>query len=231
MGVLGIVYMYTSKTSQKSYIGQTMHSLKRRKSSGYSAHFNNAIRKYGWNDFESKILGKYPQDQLNEMESHWISFYDTVNNGYNCTVGGNGSRGYKQSKETIDKKSTRIVQYDLHGNVINRFSSINEAMRLTKIRHIHECVIGKSNYHSSGGFVWKKANEKFEFSKDKYNNSGYKCKIASYTKDGQCVEKYDSINEAGRILGISSSHIVETCKGTRKSAGGFVWKYLQSKGE
>lgn len=231
MGVLGIVYMYTSKTSHKSYIGQTMYSLNRRKSGGYSAHFNNAIRKYGWDDFESKILGRYPPDQLNEMESHFITAYDTVNNGYNCTVGGDGSRGYKQSKETIDKKSTCIVQYDLQGNVINRFSSINEAMRLTKIRHIHECVIGKNNYHSAGGFVWKRENEKFEITKDKYNNSGVKCRVESYTKDGKLVASYNSINEAGRVLGINSSHIVETCKGTRKSAGGFVWKYLQNKGE
>ena len=52
--------------------------------------------------------------------------------------------------------------------------------------------------------------------------------ILQFTKDGTFVKEWPSINEAGRQLGISASHICACLKGYRKSAGGFVWRYASS---
>lgn len=44
-----------------------------------------------------------------------------------------------------------------------------------------------------------------------------------------CVEtgvKYKSISEASRCTGISRGNINNVCIGTRKSAGGYTWKYI-----
>lgn len=49
-----------------------------------------------------------------------------------------------------------------------------------------------------------------------------------YHKDVICVETgelFHGVNEAGRKMGISATHISAACKGKRNVAGGFHWKY------
>ena len=50
--------------------------------------------------------------------------------------------------------------------------------------------------------------------------------ILQLTKDGELVKEWPSTREAYRQLGIQ--HICQCCKGRRKSAGGFVWRYASS---
>ena len=49
--------------------------------------------------------------------------------------------------------------------------------------------------------------------------------ILQFTKDGEFIKAWPSLNEAGCQLGISTSHICACLKGRYKSAGGFVWRY------
>ena len=44
-------------------------------------------------------------------------------------------------------------------------------------------------------------------------------------KNGAEVTEFPGISEATRITGISSGNICSCCKGIRKTAGGFGWKY------
>ena len=53
--------------------------------------------------------------------------------------------------------------------------------------------------------------------------------IFQYSKDGVFIKKWTSSIEASKVLGIAQGHISECCKGTRKSAGGFVWRYADDK--
>lgn len=52
--------------------------------------------------------------------------------------------------------------------------------------------------------------------------------ILQLSKDGTFIKEWPSLVEASRQLRISHSHICSCCKGLRKSAGGFVWKYKLS---
>lgn len=49
--------------------------------------------------------------------------------------------------------------------------------------------------------------------------------VFQYTKDGDFVREWSYMNEAAESLNIAKSSISATCKGKRKSAGGYVWKY------
>jgi len=49
--------------------------------------------------------------------------------------------------------------------------------------------------------------------------------VLQFTKDMALVKEYHSLNEARRQTGVSSGNISECCSGSRKSAGGFIWKY------
>ena len=54
---------------------------------------------------------------------------------------------------------------------------------------------------------------------------GHSKKILQYTKSGEFVREWASATEAQRELGIRQSNICACCKGERKSAGGYAWKY------
>ena len=49
--------------------------------------------------------------------------------------------------------------------------------------------------------------------------------VLQIDKTGNIINRFNSIKEAERNLGISNSHISECCKGKRKTANGFVWRY------
>lgn len=42
------------------------------------------------------------------------------------------------------------------------------------------------------------------------------------------INTFNSINEAGEYLGKNPSHISSCCTGKRRTAFGFVWKYLNN---
>lgn len=67
-------------------------------------------------------------------------------NDYNCHYGTH----YKRVSESNYKK---VNQYDLKGNYIKTFNSINEAKKETKATHIGSVCLGKRK--TSGGYIWK----------------------------------------------------------------------------
>lgn len=89
------IYKATNKINGKIYIGYTNNFPRRQKNhKNYSiktnSHFYNGIKKHGWDNFEWEIIyqSKDQAHTLNEMESYFISIYDSFHNGYNSTTGG-----------------------------------------------------------------------------------------------------------------------------------------------
>lgn len=53
-------------------------------------------------------------------------------------------------------------------------------------------------------------------------------KVAQYDKQTHDLIKiWDSMHDVERELGIDHRNISQCCKGKRKSAGGFIWKYIE----
>lgn len=107
----GIVYCYHCIPTGKKYIGQTIREKKRKKQHirdckrGINNKFYRAVRKYGWELFIYGIIEEYDVDVLAEHEIYYIDCYDTYNNGYNSTIGGDGVIGFFPSEETRKKMS------------------------------------------------------------------------------------------------------------------------------
>lgn len=102
------------------YIGQTYRELKDRQYEhirkskiktdiGYNYPFYRAIRKYGKENLIWDILDyANNQDELNNKEKFWISYYNTYihsenSNGYNQTIGGEGQNGLIHTEYTKEK--------------------------------------------------------------------------------------------------------------------------------
>lgn len=49
--------------------------------------------------------------------------------------------------------------------------------------------------------------------------------VMKFDKLGNFIQKYDSISDASKDVGISFGLISEVCKKKRKSAGGYIWRY------
>ena len=52
--------------------------------------------------------------------------------------------------------------------------------------------------------------------------------VMQLSKEGTIINTFNSINEAGEYLGKNPSHISSCCTGKRRTAFGFVWKYLNN---
>lgn len=93
------IYKHTNKINGKVYIGQTCQKPEKRWQNGLSAyshnqHFYNAIKKYGWNNFEHEILlENLTQKEMEYWEDYYIEFYESRNpeKGYNIMKGGKKS--------------------------------------------------------------------------------------------------------------------------------------------
>lgn len=70
----------------------------------------------------------------------------------------------------------------------------------------------------------------YEYRMEKVKKASYEVlrkEVLKFDKMGNYIEEFKSIKEAAN--GKNSSNIVECCKGRRKSAFGFIWKYKNEK--
>ena len=150
-------------------------------------------------------------------------------------------RVYSGFRKYNIEKSIPINCYDLDGNYINTYKSSCEANRLTGApqSHILRCCKRHSGFKSCHGYQWRFVNDcndigEYEIDKERYktrkNNVPTKS-VNCYTKDMIFVKNYKSITEANNELNISNGKITEVCKGRRKTAGGYIWRYADEEGE
>lgn len=96
---MGIIYIAINKINGKSYVGKTEKTLKQRISAhccrvrfGSKYAFHNAIRKYGIESFEWKILlSNISSENIDTFEIEEIKKHNCIiPNGYNISNGGGG---------------------------------------------------------------------------------------------------------------------------------------------
>lgn len=102
---MGVVYCYMNKINNKYYIGQTLWEQQR-----YNQHkqcyedsvFHRAIQKYGFENFEYKILFESDDvEQLNLKEQEYIQYFNSlVPNGYNIDSGGRNNHHKTPDKDS-----------------------------------------------------------------------------------------------------------------------------------
>lgn len=155
-----ILYMHISP-SNKRYIGITSQLPRERWQNGLgyrnNTHFTNAIKKYGWDNFEHIILFEgLTKEEAELMEKCYIALYDTMNDekGYNKTKGGSGTLGYQWTNEDREIRRSR---YSGEGNPFygkqhseETKKKISEAKRGTKLSEEHKRKISENHKDISG---------------------------------------------------------------------------------
>ena len=224
------VYMHINKINNKRYIGITSQIPKKRWQSngnGYRTqlYFYNAIKKYGWDNFEHEILyQELSQNDAESMEIALISKYKSNNSeyGYNISKGG-GILVYSCSRA---KK--KIYQYSMNGEFICKYKSAEEIERLFgfKQANIRLCCSGKTL--SAHNYQWTyKYVDKLNFLSNPYERIAqfHAKEVYQYSMDGIFLNKYKSLSEVGRKTGFNFQSISDCCIGAVKQSYGYIWSY------
>lgn len=110
-----------------------------------------------------------------------------------------------------------ILQYSLDGEFVKEWNSISEAQEIYKTNHIGACASEKRNY--AAGFIWRYKTsdvipQTIEVPKPKGNRE-----IALVDEEGNILQRFSTIREASRTLGIKYSNISNVLQGFQKKTG------------
>lgn len=151
-----IVYLIRNTVDGKCYVGQTVRDFERRIVEHRSAakkgkgRLYNAIRKYGWENFESEVLEEcVDAADLDMSERFWIRAYNSLSpNGYNLKGGGHDN--HTLSREVRDKIRAKKMEPEAQAH-IRRIGKANAGRkRLDAVAKFSKTV---SVYNQNGDWL------------------------------------------------------------------------------
>lgn len=208
---MAYIYCITNVINNKRYVGKTTLTLEKR----FKEHCRDSLRekynkrplydamnKYGIENFIIEELEHVDDvSLLNEKECYWIQELQTYgSNGYNATKGGDGKILYDY-KEIIEL-----------ANLGYTYNQISEKIGCCK-DIIHKVL-------KSSGTKIKKENSQL---------------IAQFDLAGNYIQTFFGSGDAamwliehGKTISKgASSPILKCCKGYRKTAYGYIWKFIE----
>lgn len=223
-----IVYRHTTP-SNKVYIGITCKKPNERWRNGkgynYSLHFSSAIKKYGWENIKHDILfSGLTKEEAEQKEIELIRQYKATDRryGYNLETGGNATKNLsEETKRKISKAHTGMK----YGEEFRRGISEQKKGNKNKLGYKTSQETKRKISEKNKG---KYAGEKNYFHTHKfYGERNPRAKaVEKYDLKGNFIESKNCVEDFVRELKITnSSHIIAVCKGKRKTAHGFIWKY------
>ena len=230
---MGYIYKIYNDINDKIYIGQTKKTVEYRfkehlRQAQYEkenirphTYFHNAINKYGQEHFFVSTLEKCKDSLLNEKEIYWIQYYDSYNNGYNSTLGG--------QFDIKNPPCKKVIQYDLDGNFKTIFNNSNEAAKETNINasYIRAACNPNTVNKSAGGYQWRYYTENYlqQISSITGKSGKTKIKVKQYDLKGNYIKTFDSASDAAKVTNQTRRNISFACEGKQTKAGGYQWRY------
>lgn len=205
---MAYIYKITNDINDKVYIGKTYNTIEERwkehckdskKERDKKRPLYNAMNKYGIENFHIKLIEETNNPE--EREKYWIEYYGSFKYGYNATTGGDG-RPY--------------VDIDLIIKLWNEGKNNKEIQQITGYD-------GKTirNHLKNNGITEE---ERKQRGKEWQIKS-----VAMLDKESEEILKvFSTTSETETFLKKPGSrrHVAEVCKGKRKTAYGYKWKYI-----
>lgn len=198
----------------KMYIGVTKKvPVYRRWQNGYGysqqPKMARAIAKYGWDNVRHDILlTNLTEREAKFWEQFYIRQFDTVNHGYNITLGGDGLTGMKLSEETKRKigEANRQKKYPGNAAALKKYISQHGAWNK-----------GKS---LAGEHLRKITEER----RQRCNKPIFACNPQTH----KVVLTFPSCTVAAKSCGVSKNVISRCAHGGRKTSCGYEWRYADA---
>lgn len=216
------VYMHTAPNG-KVYIGMTGSSPEKRWNGGHgyrnNPYFWNTIVKYGWCNIKHDILfSGLTKKEAEQKEIELIAAHKSTNPafGFNCENGGSCAG-------RVSEKTKQKISVAMKGK---QHKPMSDETR----RKISEHRKGKTP-NRDYGHLSAETREKISHSKKgaKMPAATLERRCITQGKRVMCIETgatFNAIKEAAEATGAPASCISGVCKGARKTAGGYHWKYI-----
>lgn len=208
---MAYIYQITNDINDKIYVGKTEFPIEKRWQEHCSDAFRDrnekrplysAMRKYGIDHFHIELLEETNNPE--EREIYWIENKRSFKNGYNATMGGDGKK---------------YIDYDLVIATYQEVQNVAETARILGIDRSHTSMILRNNNISI-------------LSGDEINQKRLGKIVNQYSLNGEYIQSFPSAKAAADALGKTTStskgatsHITDVCRGKRKTAYGFIWKF------
>lgn len=207
---MAYIYKIENDINGKIYIGKTeltiekrfkQHCIDSQKRKNENRPLYKAMNKYGVEHFHISLIEETNIPE--ERERYWIEQYRSFKNGYNATLGGDG-RSY------IDYDLVITVYFETHSMKDTAEKLKIDSHTVSKI--IHSNKIKPFPPPQSVGTL-----------------------VNQYDLDGNYITTFSSIAEAAASIKGKEHHpgyrskISDVCKGKRKTALGYKWKYTDIK--
>lgn len=207
---MAYIYQIVNNINNKVYIGMTERTIEQRWKEHCKDYLRRdfeqrplyrAMKKYGPEHFHIELIEE--TDNPQEREVYWIEQKRSFKNGYNATLGGDGKH---------------YLDYDV------MIATYKEVQHLAKAAKICGCDPGTLSQVLKANGIDVRSRQ--EVCRDKGQT------ISQFTKNGEYIQTFATARDAARSvspettsLGGVTSHITDVCKGKRKTAYGYIWRY------
>ena len=211
------IYKITNNLNGKFYIVKTNFIIEKRwkehcsdykKESLQKRPLYSAMKKYGIENFSIEEIEQLetPQ-QAEEREKYWIEYYGSFKNGYNATVGGDGKT---------------YIDYDLVVATYKQLKNQKEVALKLGISQdsVHDILVLKEQL-----IIPQKEIAQVKFGKyvDMFDLSN------NYLRSFKSIWEAANFMVENKLTGCKNStikqHISEVCKGRRKTAAKYIWRF------
>ena len=236
------VYFHTNIDNNKVYVGITSQKItsrwgkngrkyleKKKDGDFVQPKFARAILKYGWEGFTHTIFAEgLSRDEACLMEMTLIALYDSVENGYNITKGGEGAVGIVVSEEECRRRSEMFK-----GKRMSPETEFKNGHTFTSemLQKMSDAKKGKPSwnkglkgYHSGEDNVMKRPEVRAKF-KGAKNASARK--VIQLDMEGNFIREWDYMTQVQEELSFDVANLTACCRGRIKSAYGYKWKYTE----
>lgn len=235
------VYFHTNMDNNKVYVGITSQKIasrwgkngknyleKKKDGNFFQPKFAKAILKYGWEGFTHTIFAEgLSRDEACLMEMTLIALYDSVENGYNITKGGEGTIGI-----VISKEGRRRMSELFKGKRMSPETEFKNGHTFTQevLQKMSEAKKGKPSwnkgikgYNAGEDNVMKRPEVRAKFKGVKNTRAK---KVIQLDMEGNFIREWDYMTQVQEELSFNIANLTACCKGRIKSAYGYKWKYV-----
>lgn len=238
-----LVYRIINKVNGKMYIGQTtktleqrMYQHKQKLKSGSKFRIYEAMREYGWDNFEAEVLEYVDtKEQLDVREIYYINKYNTIDDGYNLAPGGNIN--IMDSKEIAEYHDAVMRTPKVRAKISKSMKAYCAKNGVSEAHRKHLSENKKAFYASDKGkATLAKFKETFHLSETHKNALIQSLKKSIYCIDenGNTIQEFDSVKSAAKwwlANGLNPITVKAVCFKIKKSyreniyINGIKWIY------
>lgn len=202
---MAYIYKIYNTINNNIYIGETVQSIHKRwlahkrsaEDPNITGHLQLAIRKYGIDKFHIEMVEECPDESRFEREKYWIAYYNSYYDGYNSTLGGEGS---------LQHDYDRIWCLWQEGLSVKSICEEVGCCNTTALTALSSHGLVRGDY----------INRVFAKEVEQYTTSGEL--VATFSSANEAGRNLGLAN---------GSNILKCCHGEIKTSKGYIWKFTE----